>query len=312
MKIIEDRIENIKIDEKLCIGLGTFDGIHRGHKKIIETAISMANRKNVKSAILTFDRHPFSIIKPTEKINMITDNYVKARIVEALGVDYLIFLQFSADFANIDPILFIELLKKNLNACGIICGYNYTFGKYGKGNTSLLDTYKETLDYDLKVIKPVKYNNNIVSSTLIREELKSGNICDANAFLGYNYFCQGMVFRGKKLGRKLGFPTANIKIPENLCIKNGVYITYTKIDDKYYQSISNVGYNPTVESDKRSVETFIFDFKGDLYEKEIKVEFLDFIREEKKFPSVNHLKEQVLSDIEKVKLYFQSNYVYKV
>lgn len=304
MKIIQESFYNIKMVDKLCIALGTFDGVHSGHKKIIENIVNTAKSRGIKSAVLTFDKHPFTVLKPGEKIKLITDNNVKAEIISSLGVDYLIFVRFDDEFANIDAAEFIKILKTDFNAEMLACGFNYTFGKKGKGNIQLLQKLKDEFNYELHVIERVTYHNHIVSSSIIRKKIETGKITDANILLGYNLFSKGIVKKGKMLGRRLGFPTANIDIIENSCLKNGVYITKTFIEGKIYNSISNVGYSPTVDSDKRNIETYIFDFNEDLYGKEIKIEFMEFIREEKKFSSVEELKKRVYKDIEAAKKYF--------
>lgn len=312
MKIIEGNIENINIDDKLSIALGTFDGIHIGHRRIINKTVQKATELGIKSSVLTFTNHPCSIIRPDKKVLIITDNNMKSNIMESLGIDYIFFIKFDKNFANILPSDFIKLLSQNLNAKAIACGYNYTFGKMGIGNTEILEKYKKTYGYNLMVMDPVKYENQIVSSSLIREKILCGNIKDANKLLGYNLYFKGNVVEGKKLGRKLGFPTANIYISEDQCIKNGVYATWTYIDNKAYPSISNVGYNPTFESKKRVIETYIFNLKENLYEKELKVEFIDFVRNDMRFLSVDDLKNQVKSDIEVVKTGFKNNNVYNL
>lgn len=311
MRIIKESFFNIKIDEKLCIALGSFDGIHSGHRKIIEDIVSTSKLKGIKSAVLTFDNHPFTLLKPDEQIKLITDNNIKAEIIADLGVDYLIFVNFDNEFANIEADEFIKILKNNFNAELLACGFNYSFGKKGKGNTQLLQKLRDEYKYELHVMDRVTYHNHIVSSSAIRKKIEAGKIADANTLLGYKLFCTGVVKKGKMLGRRLGFPTANIGIIENSCLKNGVYITNTYFEGKVYNSVSNVGYNPTVENDKRTIETFILDFDGDLYGKEIKIEFIEFIREEKKFPSVEKLKERVNRDIETTKEYFLNNNIYK-
>lgn len=309
MKIITDRLEEIIVNDKLCVALGAFDGIHHGHRKIIQHVVDTAAKKGIKSAVLTFDKHPLTVLKPDHNIKLITDNNAKADIISSIGVDYLIFVKFDEKFANIEPKDFIYLLKNNLNADTLVCGYNYTFGRFGKGNIQLLKKWSSVFGYELNVMDRVTHNNHMVSSTIIRKKIESGKISEANELLGYSLFTKGRVFKGKNLGAKLGFPTANIEIPDNLCFKNGVYITSTFFDSKRFNSISNVGYNPTVGGNVRVVETHLLDYCGDLYGKEIKVEFLDFIREEKKFDSVEALKNRVLGDIETAKKYF-SFYVY--
>ncbi|MDF2672003.1 MAG: bifunctional riboflavin kinase/FAD synthetase [Clostridiales bacterium] len=312
MKIIEESLYNIKMNERLCIALGTFDGVHFGHKKIIQDVVNTSNQRNIKSAVLTFDKHPFTVLKPDEKIKLINDNNVKAEIISALGVDYLIFVKFDDEFANIDAREFIELLKNNLNAEILVCGFNYSFGKMGKGNIQLLEKLKNEFNYDLHIMDRVTYHNHVVSSSVIRKKIEAGKISDANILLGYKLFHIGIVKKGKMLGRRLGFPTANIEIIENSCLKNGVYITNTYIDGEVYHSVSNVGYNPTVGNDKRNIETYVFDFDDNLYEKEIKVEFLEFVREEKKFQSVDELKKRVIKDIDSAHEYFLNMNIYKL
>ena len=312
MKIIKENLYNIKINERLCIALGTFDGVHCGHKKIIQDVVNTSRSRNIKSAVLTFDKHPFSVLKPDEEIKIITDNNVKSSIISDLGVDYLIFVRFDDEFANIDAREFIKLLKNNLNAEILACGYNYSFGKMGKGNIQLLQELKNEFKYELHIMDRVTYHNHIVSSSIIRKKIESGKISDANILLGYILFHTGTVKKGKMLGRRLGFPTANIEIIENSCLKNGVYITNTYIEGEVYHSVSNVGYNPTVGNNKRNIETYIFDFNDDIYEKEIKVEFLEFIREEKKFQSVEELRERVIKDIDTAHEYFFNMNVYKL
>lgn len=312
MKIIEENIENINIHDNLCVALGTFDGVHIGHRKIINSTVQKANEMGIKSAVLTFDNHPLSIIRPDKKIVIITEKNIKSNIMESLGIDYLFNIKFDINFSNILPVNFIKLLIQNLNAKALTCGYNYTFGKMGQGNTELLESYKEMFDYNLMVIKPVKYENQVVSSSLIRSKILSGDIKDANVLLGYNLYFKGNVVEGKKLGKKLGFPTANIYISENQCIKNGVYATRTYIKGEAFPSISNVGYNPTFENEIRVVETYIFNFNENIYGKELKVELIDFIREDKKFLSIDDLKNQVLNDIERVRECFNNNNVYNL
>lgn len=312
MEIIEEYINNININDELSIALGTFDGIHRGHHKIIEQAVELSKKLNIKSAVMTFDIHPTKILKPESHIKIITNNRVKAEIIEAMGVDYLFFIKFNREFANMNELEFLSVLKNKFNCRAVVCGYNYTFGKYGEGNTTTLNNYKNELQYTLNIIGKVKYKAHIISSSMIRGKVESGNIKEANELLGYNYFIKGKVLRCKQLGRKLGFPTANIEIDDDICLKNGVYITITCFEGKKYASISSVGKNPTIGDKKRMVEAHLLDFEEDLYDKEIKVEFLEFVRGEMKFKSVEELKNRVHEDINNAKVYFSSINIYNI
>jgi riboflavin kinase / FMN adenylyltransferase len=312
MKIIEEYMNNIYIKEDLCVALGMFDGVHRGHRKLIQQAVSLSKEMNIKSAVLTFDVHPSIILKPDTHIKIITDNRIKAKIIEDLGVDYLIFLKFDETLANMDEKEFIGLLKNKFKARVLVCGYNYTFGKFGHGNVDTLNNLKDIFDYKLNIVEKVKFNEHKVSSSMIRHKIQTGNIKEANILLGYNYFIIGEVIKCKQLGRKLGFPTANVKISDRICLKNGVYISLAKVDGKYYPSVSSIGKNPTVGDNNRMFETHIFNFNKDIYHKEISVEVLEFIRGEEKFNSIEELTKRVFMDIEVAKAYFSSNYIYKM
>jgi riboflavin kinase / FMN adenylyltransferase len=310
MKIIEDYIENMLISDELSVALGNFDGIHLGHRQLIEKTVALSKELKTYSAVLTFDIHPLKVLNPGSDVKIITNNSAKAKIIEALGVDYLFFVKFNEKLANSNEKEFIEILKRNLKCEAIVCGYNYTYGKYGQGNINTLQQHQKEFKYDLFIFDKISFDGQDISSSYIRDIIESGNIKAANKLLGYNYFLFGKVIKCKQLGRELGFPTANIEIVDNLCIKNGVYISIATIDGKKYNSISSVGKNPTVNDTKRMLETHIFDFDEDIYGKEISVDLLDFIRGEKKFNSLEELKERVFADIDIAKKYFLQNHIY--
>lgn len=304
MEIIERYIEDIEINESLCIALGNFDGIHLGHQKLIQKAVAISKEMNIKSAVFTFDIHPLKVLKPEAKVKIITDNATKARIIESLGVDYLFLIKFNENLANMDEKKFLITLKNNFKCETIICGYNYTYGRSGHGNVSTLLAHKSELKYKLIIIDKISYNGQDISSSKIRHLIQNGNIKEANRLLGYNYLIIGKVIKCKQLGRKLGFPTANIEISENIALKNGVYITLAMIDGKEYHGVSSIGKNPTVSDTKRMFETHIFDFDEDIYDKEISVKLLEFIRGEVKFNSIEELKNRVFMDMDIAKKYF--------
>lgn len=310
MKIIVDKFENINMDQKLCLALGTFDGVHYGHQKLIKYTVDRAKALGIKSAVLTFDIHPDKILNSGRSIKLISDNNSKSIIIESLMIDYLIYVKFEQNFAQMDAIDFIEKLKKNFNAQVLVCGYNFTFGKKGGGNPKILEKYKSVYNYELMIMDKIMFNSEDVSSSIIRDKMELGKIKEANNLLNYNYFLNGKVLEGKRLGSKLGFPTANIIVSEELCLKNGVYITNTYFKNTVYPSISNVGYLPTFNGSIRKVESHLLYFNGNMYGEDIRVEFLDFIREEKKFSSLDELKRTVCGDICTAKDYFSSNSIY--
>ncbi|MEF9951222.1 MAG: bifunctional riboflavin kinase/FAD synthetase [Clostridium sp.] len=307
MKIINGDFENLSSSEPICVALGTFDGVHRGHQAIIREAVDIAKQMGIKSAVLTFNQHPRSILFETGGPKIITDNSSKATIIETLGVDYLFFVNFDKTLKDMEDKEFLKSLVTNLKAKVIVCGYNYTFGKEGRGNTLLLHQSKDVHGYELNVVERVSFSTQKISSTIIREKISTGNIKEANRLLGYNLFQSGVIVAGKGLAHTIGFPTANVIIDDKLSFKNGVYITLSHIDNSIYPSITNIGYTPTVESKFRVMETNIFDFNKDIYGKEIKVEFLEFLRDETKFDSVGELIQKISHDIETAKEYFKNN-----
>lgn len=305
MKIFRGKLEDLVQNDDLSIALGTFDGVHRGHQAIIKEAVDIGKEKNIKSAVLTFDIHPRIFIPEKASPKIITDNNSKAKIIESLGVDYLFFVNFDESLRDLEYDRFLKYLVNGMKAKCIVCGYNYKFGKSGLGNTEILKQYQNILHYDLKIVDRISFNNEKISSTIIREKISKGDIKDANRLLGYSLVATGEVVSGKCIGHTIGFPTANILIDDNLCFKNGVYITLAHIDNSIYPSITNIGYTPTIQSNYRVMETNIFNFSDDIYGKTITIEFLEFLRGETKFNSLEELVKRVNKDILTSKKYFE-------
>lgn len=306
MEIIRNLNQIESLDDETAITLGTFDGLHIGHIKIINQLVEDAKENDLKSLVYTFSNHPMEVTNPNNIPSKIISLEEKIKKIKSLGVDYLFLLEFNDFQMNIDPELFIEeLLVKKLRMKHLVVGYDFTFGKKAMGNTNLLIEKAMLHDYSYDIVEPIKMDYVRVSSTLIRALLKSGKIEEANFYLGRKYTLQGKVIHGKKLGRKIGYPTANIEVKDHFAIlKPGVYITKTYIDDTVYYSVSNIGFNPTFEYNKFSLETYIFDFDQKIYDKTIRVEFYKMIRDEIKFDSVDELKEYIKWDVYNVKRYF--------
>lgn len=296
MIVIKDDIKNIELGYETSIALGMFDGLHIAHQKIIKKAVEWANKNNTKSVVLTFDKHPEEILFNLNQ-KIIMDNYTKARLIQNLGVDNLILLKTDLDLLNLDYKYFIKFICEKLKAKFIVCGFDYRFGKKAQGTASKLIELSKIYNYDIDVIDEVKIDNYKVSSSIIREKLSCGLIDEVNNLLGYNFCIYGKVEGGNRIAREFGYPTANVYIDDNLAIKNGVYITTTIVDDKEYKSITNIGYKPTFNHRGRVLETHIFDFNKDLYNKDICVKFKKFIRDEQKFNSVSELKNRIEKDV---------------
>ena len=281
------------------VALGCFDGIHIGHAAVINKAISQAKEMGIPSCIWSFAEPPRRFYNP-DSAPLLTLPEQKEKIISDLGADIYVSVEFTEQIATISPNDFVEnILIKNLNAVCIVCGYDFSFGAGGKGTTQTLKKICDDKQISLITLPPVHYNSIPVSSSSIREFLIKGQADKAAELLGRPYAIISTVVSGKHLGRDLGFPTINQAIDKKLCIPAyGVYFTKITLKNTEYFGITNVGTQPTVCGKEVVCETNIFDFSENVYGEKSKVEFLNFIRAEKKFSSVEELKEQVFSDIE--------------
>lgn len=305
MKIIRDF--NILSEKGTVITIGNFDGIHIGHKKLITTVKNYALKKGFLSIIVSFSPHPLEVLKKIQPFYYILSEREKDLEIEKEDIDIFIKYPFTENFSKISPQGFINILIEKLNCKVLVVGEDYCFGENRKGNVETLIKIGKEKGITVLRIPDIIVDGKRVSSSRIREFLKSRNIKNANLLLNRAYYILGNVSEGNKLGRTIGFPTANIIPASNkLLPPDGVYITKTKYNGIIYNSITNIGKNPTVNNNSnRTIETFIFDFNGDLYDKEIKVMFLDWIRYIKKFSSINELKEQISKDINIATAFFR-------
>lgn len=284
--------------KETVVTIGNFDGLHIGHKKLITTTKKYALNNNLKSIVITFSPHPLEVIKNKNPFYYIFSEEEKALEIEKENIDFFIKCPFNKDFANITPDEFINILIDKLNCKILVVGEDYCFGKNRTGNIDTLQNIGKQKGIKVVKISTIIINGERASSTLIREAINNKNIKKANLILNKPYYILGKVVEGNKLGRTIGFPTANIIPPKNkLLPPDGVYITKTQIDKNTYASITNIGTNPTVNNLHKTIETFIFDFNENLYDKIIKVCFYDYIRGVKKFNDLQELKAQISKDI---------------
>ncbi len=296
MRIIRDNF-SMKIEEEIFVALGSFDGLHIGHRALIEAACSLARENSASSMVSTFENHPLTVISPDIIPQLLMDEDEKLDLLKSMGVDIVNLMKFSHEFMEIEPEDFICKLVKHYNVKGIVVGYNYRFGHKNKGDLKLLNSMSNILGYRLKVIDPVYCNNEIVSSTTIRNLIKAGDIEKANLMLNRPYYLYGTVVRGRNIGHKIGFPTINLQIPEYRVIpKVGVYYTHVLIDGCIYKGITSVGYNPTVQGNKLTVETHVLNFDKEIYGESVRTYFISYMRDEIKFGSLDELKKQLASD----------------
>ena len=309
MKIIRS-ITAFNSSEKTIVTIGTFDGIHIGHQKILKDLIKTAKKEGKKSVLLTFFPHPRMVLQKENKILLLNTIEEKSGLLEKMGLDYLIIHPFSKEFSRLTALDFVrDILVNKLNTSRLIIGYDHHFGKNREGNIHQLKEYSLLYDFKVEEIPAQDIDDVSVSSTKIRTALKDGNLKTANNYLGYHYMLNGTVVSGKKLGGTIGFPTANLEIkePYKLIPKTGVYIIKTHINTVLYTGIMNIGFNPTVLGKHQTIEAHLFDFNEDLYGKEIMIEFIYFLREEHKFESVKELVVQLNIDKENAISYLSNN-----
>ena len=280
------------------IALGMFDGVHIGHRACINRAVELAKNLSGTAIVLTFSNHPLQILSPKDAPLMIGTKKLRRQIISELGADVLIELEFTKAFSKISAEGFLELLRDKLSPAYIVCGMNYTFGRYGKGNSRMLIREGDKYNFKAEICSAVTVNKKVVSSTRIRELITAGDLIGANELLGYEFTYSGIVVNGDKRGRKIGFPTANLEIEDNRAmLTNGAYIVRVKIGDENFFGIANIGDNPTFKVARRRLEVFIDKFSGDIYGEEIAVSFINKIREEKIFAGVEDLKIQLKKDL---------------
>lgn len=276
------------------IALGSFDGIHLGHLSLIEKIVELAKENNAESVVYTFLEHPRKFLCGEDSVKLLTDYENKCDIINSYDVDCIFFEDFNKEYMKKTPEQFVEYLSNKFNLKGIVVGFNYKFGHKNKGDVRILEKLKEIYNYKLFVMKPFKFQDKAISSTRIRDEINKGNIENANCMLGRIYMLEGEVVHGRQIGRKIGFPTANMKYDTNMIIpKDGVYYTNVCVNNKVYRGITSIGFNPTVNGEKMTIETNILDFNKDIYGQNIKVYFVKRIRDNKKFDSIDQLKEEL-------------------
>lgn len=309
MKVITDLQEFPAHPHFVAVALGNFDGVHRGHQTIIRGLVEEARREKGISVVFTFHPHPLQVLGSKGKLLLLNTPEDKEKLISGLGVDFFIPFPFDPAVADMTPQHFVEeMLIRGLRAKTIFVGYNFTFGRKATGDPALLKTICGEYDCAVNVIPEVRQDNIHISSTNIREYLLQGNMAMANLFLGYPYSLSGTVVRGNQLGRKLGFPTANLKVMPGLVIpEKGVYAVKVKTEQGIFDGVANIGKRPTLGNDlPESIEIHIFDQKLDLYEQGIRVFFLERLRPEEKFSDTTELTAQVHSDIAAAKQYLQN------
>ncbi|MDI6032640.1 bifunctional riboflavin kinase/FAD synthetase [Flavobacterium sp. LB2P84] len=298
MKIFHS-INDFSSTKKTILTLGTFDGVHIGHKKILKKITQNTENQKYESLVLTFFPHPRMVLQEHSDIKLLNTIDEKIDLLEKIGIENLVIHPFDEAFSRLTAEEFVStILVDRFHIQKIIIGHDHRFGRNRTANIDDLIAYGKEYGFEVEQISVQEINDISVSSTKIRNALLEGDMALANDYLGYDYFLTGSIVKGKQLGRTIGFPTANLKIEENykLIPQNGVYIVKSIIDKQTVFGMMNIGFNPTVDGQKQSIEIHYFDFNTDLYNQKISVSILQRIRSEQKFESVGLLKEQLEKD----------------
>lgn len=307
---IYNHIDEFKKISNAVVTIGTFDGVHFGHQKIISRLLEVARQKKGESVILTFFPHPRMILHPEDKaIKLISTISEKAERLEKLGIDHLILTPFTRDFSNLSPQEYISnILVEKIGTKHIVIGYDHRFGKDREGGLEHLQKYAGDFGFEVEEIPEQDINDVAVSSTKIRNAIQSGDVKTANNFLGYPFHLTGKVIKGDQIGRSLGFPTANLFVEETykLIPADGIYAVNVEVnpsmeENKTFNGMAYIGHRPTINGMTHNIEVNIFDFDKDIYGDIIRINFVDYIRGDEKFDSLDGLKAQLAKDEKAVK-----------
>lgn len=307
---IFNSINDFSCSKKTVLTLGTFDGVHIGHTKILEKVTqnteATASGSKYESLVLTFFPHPRMVLKGQSDVKLLNTISEKIELLEKLGVQNLVIHPFDETFSQLTAEEFVKnVLVDRFHIQKIIIGHDHRFGRNRTANIDDLITFGKQYDFEVEQISVQEIKDVSISSTKIRKALTDGNMALANEYLGYNYFLTGTILKGKQLGRTIGFPTANLHIEEDykLIPRNGAYVVKSIFNQKIVFGMMNIGYNPTVGEGNLSIEIHYFDFDADLYDQKIAVSLLEYLRPEKKFDSVTLLQEQLAKDVDSARDY---------
>lgn len=292
-------LHHFNTNNKTIITIGTFDGVHIGHQKVIKKLLKFATKKGRPSVLLSFFPHPRMVLQKESGIKLLNTIQEREELLAKTGLENLVILPFNREFSRLTALEFVRnILVNTLNASRLLIGYDHQFGKNREGNFEQLTEYGHTYGFKVDKIAALDIDSISISSTKIRKALETGNIQTANTYLGYEYMLTGTVVEGNNLGEKIGYPTANLHIQEDykLIPKTGAYVSKAYLNEQWVYGMTNIGYRPTLNGKHQTIETHFFDFNDDLYGRKIRIHLLGYLRDERKFDSVAHLKKQLLDD----------------
>lgn len=304
MQILRSVPELSHLPGPLFLAIGVFDGVHLGHQAVISTSAEHARAENGTLVVVTFDPHPEKVLRPEKAPHLLTATAHKIALIRRLGVRHLLIIAFDPQFAATEPEDFVQQLVQHSKPLREICvGHEWSFGKSRRGNLQLLTKLGTNFDFNVVGIRPVTVNGEIVSSTAIRRAVAAGDLKKAAAMLGRDYTILGTVVRGDDLGKKIGFPTANLSAHSEQFPPDGVYFAEAKLEGVVYPGVVNLGYRPTVSNSKsdRVLEIHLLDFKREIYGRDLELRFVRYLRPEKKFENVDALVRQIERDVQQAR-----------
>jgi riboflavin kinase / FMN adenylyltransferase len=304
MEILHSISDLSRLPGPLFLAIGVFDGVHLGHQAVVSTSAEHAQAANGTPVVVTFDPHPEKILRPETAPHLLTATRHKIALIRDLGVEHLLIITFDKQFAATEPEDFVQQLVKHSKPLREICvGHEWSFGKNRRGNLELLKKLGAQFDFNVVGIPPVTVNGELVSSTAIRQAIEVGDLRKAAAMLGREYMILGSVVKGDNLGKKIGFPTANLSAHNEQFPPNGVYFAESKLDGVVYPGVVNLGYRPTISfgESERILEIHLFDFEREIYGENLEVRFIRYLRPEKKFESIEALTRQIEADVKQAR-----------
>ena len=295
---VEEELAGLSPNKGVLLTIGVFDGVHLGHKYLLSQLTERARQQDLLSGVVTFRRHPQEVLSSQTRLPFLTDLAERTNLLKNEGIEAIIILSFTDELAQLSARQFIGLLKRYLRMRGLVVGPDFALGRSREGNIDSLRTLGQDMNFTVTVIPPIMINSEVVSSTAIRDALASGNMKKVLNLAGRPFSLSGCVTSGAGRGLELGFPTANLDIvPEQALPADGVYATWAYIDGKAYQSMTNVGKQPTFGGNQRIVEVYVLDYHSDLYGHELKIDIMAQVRGEARFDTVGELKKQIAKDI---------------
>ena len=297
---VDEELAQFSPPKEMLLTIGVFDGVHLGHRYLISQLVTEAKARRLLSAVVTFKEHPRKLLAPRTFLPNLTTIAERERLLKQEGVDVVIALTFTTELANLPATDFVTLLKKHLKMSGLVLGYDFALGKNREGDTAFLEALGKKMGFTVTVVPHIKSNSEVISSTAIRKAMADGDMPKVTRLLGHPFSMSGKVTSGDRRGAELGFPTANIDVDANQALPpDGVYAAWAYVNGNYYQAMTNIGKKPTFGEHERTIETFILNYNKELYGKDLRIEIIERLRDEKKFANPDELKRQIAEDVKR-------------